>query len=112
VDVTVTTPTGTSAKTSKDHFAFEAPTVTSVSPNVGSKAGGYQVTVQGSGFALGALTKFRFGNGTATSVSCASTASCTMLVPAAAKAETVNVLATAGGKTSKKDPPADQFTYT
>jgi hypothetical protein len=34
-----------------------------------------------------------------------------MLAPAAAKAKTVNVTAKLSGKTSKTNPPADQFTY-
>jgi hypothetical protein len=34
-----------------------------------------------------------------------------MLAPAATKTGTVDVRATAGGKTSKKNPPGDQFTY-
>jgi hypothetical protein len=34
-----------------------------------------------------------------------------MFAPAAARAATVDVRATSGGKTSKKNPPGDQFTY-
>ena len=48
----MTTPGGTSAISTKDHFKF-LPTVTGVSPNTGSKAGGTSVTITGTGFALG-----------------------------------------------------------
>ena len=41
VDVTVTTPGGTSATSSADHFTYTAaPTVTAVSPSAGPLAGG------------------------------------------------------------------------
>jgi IPT/TIG domain len=112
VEVHVTTPNGESGITSKDHFAYEAPTVTTVSPNIGSKLGDSSVTVTGSGFAPGSgTTTFDFGKGIATAVDCASTIQCTMLSPAAAKTGTVDVSAKAGGKTSKKNPPGDQYIY-
>jgi streptogramin lyase len=111
VEVDVTTPNGESGITSKDHFAYEAPTVTDVSPNNGSKAGGAPVTITGSGFALGGETTFEFGKGVALVVNCSSTSECTMHTPAAAKTGTVDVRAEAGGKTGKKNPPADHYTY-
>jgi hypothetical protein len=109
VDVTVTTSAGTSAPGLS--FKYENPTVTSVSPAAGSKAGGQAVTVTGSGFALGAATTFTFGAGHAASVSCASTTSCAMITPPAAKAATVDVRATAAEKRSALNPPADQYIY-
>jgi hypothetical protein len=112
VEIHVTTPSGVSGITAKDHFAYEAPTVTSVSTRTGPKAGNTPVTVTGSGFAVGSgSTSFTFGKGIATAVNCASTTECTLLSPAAAKAETVDVRAKTGGKTSKKNPPVDQYTY-
>jgi hypothetical protein len=108
VDVTTTTSAGTSAP--GVHFTFENPTVTSVSPTAGSKAGGQPVTVTGSGFALGGATTFTFGAGHAASVNCASTTSCTMITPAGT-ATTVDVRATASGKKSSENPPADQYAY-
>jgi hypothetical protein len=112
VDVTVTTPNGTSAISTKDHFTFEAPTITSVSPNSGSKAGGTAVAVTGTGFGLGSTpTTFKFSKGIAIEVECTSTTTCTMLSPAAAKVETADVTATVDKKTSAKDPPADEFAY-
>lgn len=112
VNVTVTTPDGTSALTSKGHFTFEAPTVSNVSPNTGSQAGGTTVTVTGSGFGLGtSATAFKFGMTPGTSVDCPSSIECTAVAPAAAKVRTVDVRAIAGGKTSRKHPPGDQFAY-
>ena len=44
VDITVTTPIGTSATTAADQFAYEAvPSVTSVSPLAGLASGGASV---------------------------------------------------------------------
>jgi hypothetical protein len=112
VDITVTTPNGTSAISARDQFAFGAPTVTSVSPNSGPKAGGTPVTVTGAGFGLGSTaTTFKFGKGIAIEVECTSTTTCTMLSPAAAKVETADVTATVDKKISAKDPPVDEFAY-
>lgn len=111
LEVHVSTPNGQSAITSRDHFMYEAPTVTHMAPSAGSKLGGTSVTIKGSGFALGSETVFKFGKGIATGVNCASSSECTMQAPAAAKTGTVDVRATVGKKTSKKLPPNDQFTY-
>lgn len=112
VDVTVTTPAGTSAITSADRFTYAAPTVTGLSPSSGPKAGGSEVTITGSGFAPGSGTSFKFGSRPATGVDCESIESCTAVSPARAKVGKVEVIATVGKDHSKKDPPADQFTYT
>jgi len=112
VEVSVTTPNGESGLTSKSRFTFGSPTVTGVSPNTGPKGGGTSVVVTGSGFAPGGgATTFVFGKASATAVNCTSTTTCTMLSPAVAKTRAVDVRAKAGGKTSKKSPPADQFIY-
>lgn len=51
VDVTVTTPKGTSPLSSADQFIYvKTPTVTSVNPNSGSPAGGATVTITGTDF--------------------------------------------------------------
>ena len=54
VDVTVSTPNGTSTTSPADQFIFVAPgpppTVTSVTPNAGTTAGGTSFTVTGTGF--------------------------------------------------------------
>ena len=111
VDVTVTTPGGTSAIVSKDRFKYGSPTVTGVAPSGGPTAGGTAVTITGSGFALGAGTSFKFGKAAAGSVNCTSSTSCTAVSPAAAKAGAVDVIAAVGATKSKKNPPGDRFTY-
>jgi hypothetical protein len=110
VDVTVTTPAGVSAVSSKDHFKV-TPSVTGVTPNGGSEAGGTRVTVTGSGFSVGsAATIFTFQYTHATSVECASETTCTVVTPPHAPAK-VDVRATVSGVTSPVKRPADQFTY-
>jgi alpha-tubulin suppressor-like RCC1 family protein len=111
VDITVSTPSGTSAISTHDRFTYGAPTITGLSPNAGPVAGGTSVTITGSGFAIGtSATAFLFGKAPASSVSCSSTSTCLLLTPAA-KAGTVDVKATVAKKNSVKSPPADQFTY-
>jgi hypothetical protein len=110
VDVTVTTPNGTSALSAKDHYSF-TPTVTKVSPNAGAKAGGSKVTITGTGFALGsAATSFLFGSTKAASVNCTTTTECTVISPAHTAGK-VDVKATVNKVSSPKNPPSDQFTY-
>jgi alpha-tubulin suppressor-like RCC1 family protein len=111
VDLSVTTPYGTSAITTSDIFKYELPTITSLTPNVGPVAGGTTVTATGSGFAPGfGATAFKFGKALATSVTCESTTSCTFTTPAG-KPGTLNVRALVGKLKSAENPPADLFTY-
>ena len=111
VDVTITTPNGTSSQSAKDVFNFGAPTVTSVSPASGPVAGGTSVVVSGSGFAIGEnTTVFTFGTVTATSAQCSTVTTCTVVSPAR-KAGSVDVRATVEGKTSLKTPPGDSYAY-
>jgi alpha-tubulin suppressor-like RCC1 family protein len=110
VDVTVTTAWGTSAIALADRFKF-LPTVTNVSPNTGSTAGGATVTVTGTGFVAGTTaTQFKFGLAKGTTVNCASTTTCKVVSPAHA-AGTVDVKATVNKVSSAKNAPADQYTY-
>jgi hypothetical protein len=110
VDVTVTTPDGTTAITKADKFAF-APTITGVSPNAGPAAGGSTVTVTGTGFLPGtSATIFRFGTTKGTGVSCASTTECNVVAPAHG-AGTVVVTATVNKVASPRNRPGDQYTY-
>ncbi|MGO9488109.1 MAG: IPT/TIG domain-containing protein [Solirubrobacteraceae bacterium] len=118
--VRVTTPSGgTSYVSAKARFTFEAPTITSVSPDTGPTAGGTTVTVTGTGFGFGRqnsshITIFEFGKVYGAESRCVSSTTCTVSSPAASKgkAGTVDVTASAGGDTSKKSRPADQFIYT
>jgi IPT/TIG domain len=110
VDVTVTTPGGTSALAASDHFKF-TPTVVAVSPASGPVSGGTAVVVTGTGFVTGTgPTTFRFGATFAKSVSCSSQTSCTAVAPAH-EAGTVDVKATVKKLSSPKNRPADEFTY-
>lgn len=111
VDVTVTTPGGTSAISTKDRFSF-LPTVTGLSPTSGTSAGGTGVTVTGTGFALGKVaTVLKFGTKKGTAVDCTSSTTCTVVSPAH-EVGTVDVKATVNKVSSAKNAPADQFTYT
>jgi alpha-tubulin suppressor-like RCC1 family protein len=110
VDVTVTTPGGVSALSSKDRFGY-TPTITGVSPSSGAGAGGTTVTVTGFGFALGTnATTLKFAKKKAKTVDCETTTSCTVIVPPAV-AGTVDVTATVEKLTSPIAEPADEYTY-
>jgi hypothetical protein len=110
VEVTVTTPGGTSASSKHDQFEFK-PAVEGLAPDRGSKAGGTSVTISGDGFAVGeGATTFKFGSKQATEVDCESTTSCTLVAPAN-KAGSVEVTAEVGKLKSPHNPPGDQFTY-
>jgi alpha-tubulin suppressor-like RCC1 family protein len=106
VNVVVTNSAGTSPITTKDHFKY-TPTIQSVSPGEG--LAGTSVTVTGTGFGLGKLTTFKFGTSKATSVSCESSTTCTMLAPTH-EPGTVNVVATVN-KAASPVTAASHFTY-
>lgn len=109
VEVTVTTPAGTSGVSTADRFKF-APTITGLSPNTASQAGGTSVTVSGTGFALGeTATIIRFGSTRATSVNCTSAITCTVVSPAHAVG-TVDLSATVN-KVINTQVPAGRFTF-
>ena len=110
VSVSVTTPNGTSAATSKTNFKTEGPTVTSVAPATGPKAGNSRVTIRGTGFAPGTRTIILFGKTAAKEVACSSTTACEATTPVAVKAGLVDVIAEIG-KTKSKKSAADHFTY-
>lgn len=112
VDVTVTSVDGTSEITPSDHYTYGPPSIIEITPNSGPMAGGTEVTVTGNGFLEGAgQTEFIFGKAPATNVVCSSLTTCTMTVPAAAKAKPAKVKAVVIGKKSKASPGAI-FNYT
>jgi hypothetical protein len=112
VDVTVTTPSGTSATGSADHYTYTnvsapAPAVTAVSPNTGSSAGGQTVTLTGTNFS--GATAVTFGGTAATSFTINSDTSVTATAPAHSAA-VVDIQVTTNNGTSSTGS-ADQFTY-
>ena len=81
VDVTVTTPNGTSASTPADQFTYDAgaPTVSAVEPRSGAFEGGNFVTITGTGF--NGATAVRFGATNAESFTVASENKITAIAP-------------------------------
>ena len=111
-EVTVTNQFGSSAPVSGDRFKYGKPTISSISPSSGPKAGGTLVTITGSGYAPGeGTTGFVFGKGLATDVECASSSECTLLTPSDAKAQTVKVKAVVGTNKSSAKEPAGRYGY-
>jgi len=106
VDVAVTTGAGTG--TGSSAFTYTAaPTVTGVSPNRGSMAGGTVVSITGQNFT--GATAVKFGTGIATSVTVNSATSITATSPAGSAA-TIDVTVTTTNGTSATSA-ADHFTY-
>jgi PKD repeat protein len=109
VDVTVTTPGGTSAHVAGDRFTYIAPprpTVSSLSPATGHITGGTLVTVTGTGFT--GATVVKFGTTAGTSLTVNSDTQITVLSPPLA-AGVVDVTVTTPGGTSPVKS-IDQFT--
>jgi alpha-tubulin suppressor-like RCC1 family protein len=108
VDVTVTTPAGTSATSPADRFYYERPTVKKLSPKKGPASGGTSVTITGTKFA--GATAVKFGSNNATSVKVNSESSITAVSPAGTKG-TVDVTVTTPNGTSAISKK-DRFRYT
>lgn len=104
VDVTVTSPQGTTTTTIDDEFTY-APTVTGISPATGTPSGGTAVTITGTGF-IGSLT-VDFGTTAATVVD-STQSQIDVTSPAGAGVVDVTVTTAAGTSTTSS---ADQFTY-
>jgi hypothetical protein len=110
IDVTVTTPSGTSSTGSADHFTYTAtaaPTVTSITPTTGPTGGGTVVTIFGTNL-LG-ITGVSFGGTAATLVTSYSGTAVVATAPAHA-AGTVDITVTTYGGTSATGS-ADHYTY-
>jgi hypothetical protein len=108
VDVTATTPGGTTATSAADQYAYlPVPAVTGVSPGSGPSVGGNTVTVTGTGFTdASAVT---FGAAAATSFTVNSDTSITATVPAGAVGIVDVTVATPGG--TSPTSAADQYVY-
>ena len=116
VDVTVTTPGGTSGTSTNDHYTFvAAPALTSISPGRGSTNGGTSVTINGSGFYGGTascnIKDVRFGTVSATGpFSCADGQ--VVLTTPAHTAGTVDVsVFTDGGGSPVSNGTSDDFEF-
>jgi hypothetical protein len=108
VDVTVTTPEGTSATSSADKFTYLAPpTVTKLKPTSGPVAGGTSVTITGTN--LTGATAVTFGATAASTFKVNSATSITATSPAET-AGTVDVRVTTPGGTSAISA-ADRFKF-
>ncbi|MFE3548019.1 beta strand repeat-containing protein [Streptomyces kronopolitis] len=103
VQVTVTTPGGTSNGVAFTYVSVAAPVLSSVSPSSGSSSGGTAVTLTGSG--LTNASAVRFGSTPATSFTVVSDTVITAVAPAGTG--TVQVTVTTPGGTSNGVP----FTY-
>jgi hypothetical protein len=109
VDITITTPAGTSSTGSADHYTFtgsSAPTVTAVSPSSGGTGGGTAVTLTGTGFTSTAGVYF---GGIPAAFSVISDTSLVAVAPPEATA-TVDITVTNNIGTSGTGS-ADHFTY-
>jgi hypothetical protein len=110
VDVTVSTPNGTSAIVAADQFTYiSAPTVSGISPASVPAAGGTTVTITGSGFTHDAVVSFGSTEASSSSVTVDSDTQITVVSPAGSG--TVDVTITTPNGTSVI-VVADQFTYT
>jgi hypothetical protein len=108
VDITVTTPGGTSATSSNDQFTYEGnPTVTAVSPTSGPLTAGTSVTITGTNF-LG-VSAVKFGGTNAISFVYNNPTTITATAPAGT-AGTVDITVTTPVNTSATSGN-DQFTY-
>jgi uncharacterized protein YhjY with autotransporter beta-barrel domain len=107
VDMTVTTPNGTSATSTADHFTYAAaPTVTGVSPASGSIAGGTSVVITGTGFTTASEVMFAE---TFTSFTVNSDTQITAITPLRPAGTVDIVVANVAGFSAASN--ADHFTY-
>jgi hypothetical protein len=109
VDVLITGPGGTSANTAADDYTFvDVPTVSALSPTVGSTAGGNEVEVTGTD--LAEASKVEFGTTVAKPPFLENTDTTIKLKAPGHSAGTVNVRVSAIGGVSA-DTAADDYTY-
>jgi predicted outer membrane repeat protein len=109
VDVTVTTPGGTSAMSRNDIFVYVQPPITSVSPNSGPTNGGTRVTITGS--SMNYVQTVDFGANSGTIVGTPTAASLTAISPASSVPGAVTIVVTSVYGPGPINSAA-QFTYT
>jgi hypothetical protein len=109
VDVTVTTPAGTSAADAFDKFDYVGPSVTAVVPPAGTPAGGASIRIEGGGFT--GATAVHFGTAEAEHFSVSSDGVIAATSPAGRNGEVVDVTVATPVGTSPKFV-ADHFTFT
>ena len=108
VDITVTTPGGTSATSTNDQYTYVTPpTVTRVSPSSGPAAGGTSVTIAGTNFT--GATAVSFGGTAASTYTVTSATSITATSPAGSGAVDVTVTIPGGGTSATNS--SDVFKY-
>jgi hypothetical protein len=108
IDVTVTSPGGTSATSPADQFTFvPTPSISGLSPSSGPVTGGTPVTISGSGFTY--VTQVLFGDQPA-GFTIASDTEIDATAPAGENPHTESVTVTSVGGTSAQSP-ADIYSY-
>ena len=106
-DVLVTNNIGTSANTAADDYTYyAAPTITSLSPNVGTAAGGTSVVITGTDFV--SVSSVKFGATNATGFTVNSATQITATAPAGTGTQNVSVTAVGG---TNANTAADDYTY-
>jgi hypothetical protein len=111
VDVTVTTPNGTSATVTGDQYTYYVypPTVASLSPTTGYKGGGSTVIITGTNFVN--VTAVKFGTKNAASFTVLSTTSIRAVTPSVSSSGWVDVTVTNSAGTSTVWS-GDRYSYT
>jgi hypothetical protein len=108
VDVTVTTPYGTSTVSAADQFTNVAvPTVSSMGPASGTTAGGTSLTINGTNFT--GLVSVLFGGVPATAITVTSSTQLSATSPAHAPGAVDVTVTTANGVSATSS--VDQFTF-
>ena len=111
VDITVTTPVGTSAVVTSDEFTYQAPqppVICGIERRRGPAAGGETVVIFGNGFS--GATSVMFGTTAATSFTVVSPHEIKAVAPAGTAGQTVDITVTTPVGTSQITS-CDQFTY-
>jgi len=110
VNVTATTPGGTSSTSGAgNNYFYDVPSVTTLVPNHGSAAGGYQVTIGGTEFT--GATSVKFGTASASAVNVVNDATITVNAPAGTAGSTVDVTVVTPNGTSPTAGTANDFSY-